>query len=547
VSAGMAADERDGGGGDFGGVPGRIGGGSGGRSGASGSFGGPAHAFGAAGTATVGWDQTVTGVACARLRDAGWAAGRAVLALRSAPSLRLTPAPGIDVAGIDVAGLRACSEELDARIVAGTALVAELERLRDDTMLAGRAYELASDAVLGLVEEVAGSVAWGLGAAAPALVATAAGLIAPWSPLLLLGAGAAVSVGLVTVPLVARLAVTHPQHVAALVGHARAAGVPLDRFMAQAAAFWDRAGEALLATPGFVPALAIAVESTDEALAGLLRIPEPVAARLEAAIGQDELFAALAAGAGLGVRAGAGLQPVRAGAVRSLPAPSRPVAAPGEAMRVILAQDDQVTIHEHRMADGSRRFQVFVRGTESWLPDPATGLDGPANLENAGSTPGALLGSDAALAEAMEAAGIGADDPVDLFGYSQGAAAAANVAASERFRVETAMLVGGPVAGTELPPGVAVLSVAHAGDPTAAMDGIGDGDGPVTVTLESAGGHGSGFGARHSGEEYAETLTRARGDDFYVAGFADRLRESTAGGQGVAGWGVELTRTPLIE
>ncbi|MGC5076483.1 hypothetical protein [Agrococcus sp. DT81.2] len=488
------------------------------------------------GARTVAWDQTVTGVACARLRDAGWTARCAVVALRAAPSLPLDPAPGIDVAG-----LRACSAELDARIAAGTALVVELERLHDDTMLAGRAYELASDAVLRLVEEVAASVAWGLGAATPALVAAALGLS---SPLLLLGAGAAVAAGLVTVPLVARLAVTHPQHVAALVGHARTAGVPLDRFMAQAADFWDRAGEALLATPGFVPALALAVESTDEALAGLLRIPEPAAAKLEAMIGQDELFAALAAGAGLGLRAGAGLQPVRAGAVRPLPTPSRPVSAPGEAMRVILSQDDQVTIHEHRMRDGSRRFQVFVRGTESWLPDSATGLDGPANLENAGSTPRTLLGSDAALAQAMAAAGIDANDPVDLFGYSQGAAAAANAAASERFRIETAMLVGGPVAGAELPPGVAVLSVAHVGDPTAAMDGIGDGDGPVTVTLESAGGHGSGFAARHSGEEYAETLIRAQRDDFFVAAFTERLRESTAGGEGVAGWGVELTRSP---
>jgi pimeloyl-ACP methyl ester carboxylesterase len=211
-------------------------------------------------------------------------------------------------------------------------------------------------------------------------------------------------------------------------------------------------------------------------------------------------------------------------------------------MRVILAQQAQVSIQEHRMPDGSRRYQVFVRGTESWLPDPSTGLDGLANVENAGSTPGVLLGSDAALAEAMEAAGIRADDPVDLFGYSQGAAAAANVAASERFRIETAMLVGGPVAGAELPPGIAVLSVAHRGDPTPAADGIGDGDGPTTVTLASAGGHGTGFAARHSAEEYAETLARAPGEDFYVASFADRLRAATAGGEGVAAWDVGLRR-----
>jgi pimeloyl-ACP methyl ester carboxylesterase len=231
---------------------------------------------------------------------------------------------------------------------------------------------------------------------------------------------------------------------------------------------------------------------------------------------------------------------VRATAVRAAPLRPRPVTSPGEAMRVILAQDQQVTIHEHRTPGGGRRFQVFVRGTQAWLPDASTGLDGLANVENAGSTPGALLGSDAALAEAMDAAGIGADDPVDLFAYSQGAAAAANVAASERFRVETALLVGGPVAGTALPRDVAVLSVAHAGDPTAALDGIGDGGGPTTVVLESAGGHGTGFAARHSGLEYAETLSRA--PDFTVASYAERLREANAGATGVAGWSVELRR-----
>lgn len=531
----MTGQDWDGGGGDIDGA-GAFGGfgAAASRSGGGGAIGGATAGFGAK-SSVAAWDGTVTGVACARLRDASWLARRAVLALRAAPTLGLTA-----VSGVDVAGLGACAAEIDARIVAISALVAELDRLHDDTMLAGRAYELASDAVLGLVEEVAGTAAHALGAAAPALLMAAAGAAAPWTAALLLGAGAALSVGLVVVPLAARLAATHPHHVAAVVAHARAAGVPLDRFMAQAAGFWDRAGEALLATPGFVPALAIAVESTDEALAGLLRIPAPVAAQLEATIGDDELFAALAAGIGLGVRAGAGLQPVRATAVRAAPLRPRPVTSPGEAMRVILAQDEQITIHEHRMPDGGRRFQVFVRGTQAWLPDDSTGLDGLANVENAGSTPRALLGSDAALAQAMESAGIGADDPVDLFAYSQGAAAAANVAASERFRVETALLVAGPVAGTELPRDVAVLSVAHEGDPAAAMDGIGDGDGPTTVLLESAGGHGTGFGARHSGEEYSESLSRP--PDFYVSSYAERLREANAGATGVAGWSVEVRR-----
>jgi len=203
-------------------------------------------------------------------------------------------------------------------------------------------------------------------------------------------------------------------------------------------------------------------------------------------------------------------------------------------MRVIRDQPGQVSIHEHRMPDGSRRFQVFVDGTQD------VGLDDLANVENAASTPGALLGSDRAVVEAMEAAGIGPDDPVDVFGYSQGAGAVANVAASGRFNVETALLVAGPVATAELPPGVAVLSVAHEGDLVAASDGIADGAGPTTILLESAGGHGSGALARHSRAEYLTTLKTT--DDFVVAHWQQHLAEATAGGRGVAAHDVALER-----
>ncbi|WP_347755051.1 hypothetical protein [Agrococcus sp. ProA11] len=466
------------------------------------------------------WDPTVTGIACARLRDAQRRAEGAVHALRAAPDLAAV------AAGIaHGASLRRCAGELDARIGAARQLVDELERLHDETQLAGRAYAWASDAVRHRIEEVAGTVAFSLGAA----VRTAALATAPW----------AVAIGLVAVPLAAKLLLASPSALARATALARQAGIDLDRFLQDTSAFWERAGEALMANPAFAGALALAIESTDEAMAGLLGVPLPVAAALESAIGDDEVLGVVALTAATGTGLATGGARVRAVFTRPVPPPAEPITDPVAAMRVIIEQDDQVTIHEHRMPDGSRRFQVFVRGTQTVAPDPSSGLDMRANLENTGADE-RLHGSDAAVAEAMRQAGIRPGDAVDLFGFSQGASAVANVAASGEFDVETALLVGGPVAAADIPPGVTVFSVAHHGDLVPALDGWGDDPRVHTTAVASAGGHGTGPLARHSGLEYVETLERL--DDFVYDDYRARLTAANAGGVGVAAVSVRLRR-----
>ncbi|SFS10712.1 hypothetical protein SAMN04487783_1450 [Agrococcus baldri] len=480
-------------------------------------FSGAGGAFGAA----QAWDPTATGAAVARLGEAREGANRAVLALRSAPDLAVAPAPGVSLTG-----LRACGAELDARAAAAQALQLELEDLQRDTWLAGRSYEWASDAVRGLIEQVAGSVAYALGAA----VRTAALAAAPW----------AVAIGLVVVPLAAKLLLMHPELLASLTQRAAAAGTNLGRFLEDTSAFWERTGEVLMANPAFTAALALAIESSDEALAGLLGIPLPLANSVESRIGDDEVLGllALSAAGGAGLLSGGGR--VQAVFSRPVAPPSEPVTEPAQAMRIILEQDEQVTIAEYAMPDGSTRYQVFVRGTETVAPSGSSGLDMRANLENTGAAGSQLHGSDAAVAEAMREAGIGPGDAVDLFGFSQGAGAVANVAASGQFRVENALLVGGPVGGAEIPPQTAVLSIAHEGDIVPALDGWADGEGVQTTVIESAGGHGSGPLARHSGEEYVDTLDRL--DDFAGDAWLARIEAATAGGEPISGVGVHLRR-----
>lgn len=489
--------------------------------GGGGSFGGKAMA----------WDPTVTGIAAAQLRDARGRATAAVHALRGAPDLRGTAARAGAAPGVSAGGLRQCADWLDECEAEARALVDELDRLHDATMLAGRAYEWASDAVRDLIEQVAGGVAYTLGTA----LRTAALMAAPW----------AVAIGLVAVPLAARLLLMHPHAFFRMLGDAGHAGGQILRFLEDTSQFWERAGETLMANPLFAAGLKLAVESTDEALAGLLGVPLPVADLIESKVGDDEIFGfvALAAAGGAGLLTGGGR--VQVGRSRPIPPPARPVDNGADAMRVIAAQEEQVTIHEHRMPDGSTRYQVFVRGTQSVLPSSETGLDMQANLENAGSLdnlPGldGLHGSDAAVAEAMRRAGIGPGDAVDLFGFSQGAAAVANVAASGEFDVETALLVGGPVGAADIPPEVAVFSVAHRGDIVPSLDGRPDEGGPHTTLVESAGGHGSGPLARHAGLEYIDTLDHL--DDFMYDDYSARISAATTGAVVVSAVSVQLRR-----
>ncbi|GEK80876.1 hypothetical protein ABA31_22270 [Agrococcus baldri] len=487
----------------------------------------------------VAWDESATSIACARLRDGVRQLEHALVALRGAPDLWVSPAPGVNRAL-----LRRCAAEIDRRTLEVQRLCTELDDLHDLTLLAGRAYEAASEGVQRLIEHLAGTLAFGAGLALRTAIAAAAATAPAWAPGLLLaagiGAGAALAIGLVAVPIAARLALADPQRAEELVD---LAGDGFRDMLAQAAAVWEHLGEAMLADPAFRAALAIALESIDEALMGFAGVPQVVAEGLGEPAEDAVVFGYLAAAA-----AGAVSAPLafagraRATAVRRIPSPAAPVGDAATAMAVMTEADAPVTIYAFRLPDGRMHYQVFVRGTESWAPSPETGIDGLANLENAASSPARLQGSDAAVAEAMRAAGIDDGDSVDLFGYSQGGAAVANVAASGAFDVRAMLLIGAPVGGTVVPEGIDVLSVAHTGDLTAAADGMADGS-IRTVYLENRGSEGSGPMADHSSADYRTTLETARGDMMLDA-FSERLALGTAGAVPVQGAAVEVQRVP---
>ena len=117
----------------------------------------------------------------------------------------------------------------------------------------------------------------------------------------------------------------------------------------------------------------------------------------------------------------------------------------------IVSQNEDIVITSYEMPDGSLRYQVFVQGTQNWtMGEGESGFDMLSNLENAASAR-ELYGTAYGLEQAMLDAGIGPDDAVDLFGYSQGGMATALVAANGTFNITSMTTYGAPTGWVDVP------------------------------------------------------------------------------------------------
>ncbi|TNM69078.1 hypothetical protein FHN55_04590 [Streptomyces sp. NP160] len=139
--------------------------------------------------------------------------------------------------------------------------------------------------------------------------------------------------------------------------------------------------------------------------------------------------------------------------------------APGSALHVRVER----TTH----ADGSRSAVVYLPGTEDW----STGSSNPASLDAIlrGVAGDRSAYTDAVL-QAVERAGVGADEPVMLAGYSLGGVVAAQMAADPAVRsrvdVQAVVTAGAPIGHVDLPSHVQALALEHTEDLVPALDGI---------------------------------------------------------------------------
>lgn len=124
--------------------------------------------------------------------------------------------------------------------------------------------------------------------------------------------------------------------------------------------------------------------------------------------------------------------------------PSEPVTTYSEGFEQITSQDSDIVILTFELSDGSLHHQVFVQGTQDWsFGDGDSGFDSISNVENAASHQN-LYGSAQGLEQALLDAGIDPNDSIDLFGYSQGGAAVALVAANGNFNISSLTTYGAP-------------------------------------------------------------------------------------------------------
>lgn len=172
-----------------------------------------------------------------------------------------------------------------------------------------------------------------------------------------------------------------------------------------------------------------------------------------------------------------------------------------------------IAIQEYRTADGSSSWLVTIPGTDG-KPDSPFGW--PQNVELMSDDGERRMHAASArmVVEAMERAGIGADEPVALVGHSQGGIVAAAIASdmADRFTIDHVVTAGSPVANHPIPDRTWVTSVEVGDELVAALDGapnpatdtwltvrgevaaVGDGDVAPTVTQDGACAPGTGAG-----------------------------------------------------
>lgn len=166
-------------------------------------------------------------------------------------------------------------------------------------------------------------------------------------------------------------------------------------------------------------------------------------------------------------------------------------------------------------ADGSWTWVVDVPGTQSFSPGAG---ENPWDLTSnvllaAGEQTLTMRAVTRALADAQQRTGSTGRSRVLLGGRSQGGLTAAALAADadfrRRFRVTHVVTAGAPVAGTDVPEDVSVLSLEHTEDPVAGLDGADnpDREGWVTVQRDVADELGPDDGSTdaHAAERYTQT------------------------------------------
>jgi hypothetical protein len=336
---------------------------------------------------------------------------------------------------------------------------------------AGEAYGVVEQRAQSFAVDITALVAYGIGRAFP--------LLLPY-----LGPVAAVAIG---------------------IGVAIAISPGRDQFLG-AFSEWAVKNSAVVSDPAFVAVLRLVVASIDDFGLGLVGAP-PEMQRLagDEGLGLVGLATAARVVFGLGNRLGgfteSAVVTTRVGSERVVEPPS------GWRDRAERIPEGKVPIRIDRFSVPGEpdRFEVYIAGTQDFSPvsteepfDMTSNISGVAGLDS---------GAERAVRQAMEQAGIGAENPVVLSGHSQGGLVAATIAASGDYRVDALFTLGSPVAGVPVPGDVAWVAVEHDDDLVPATGGVWRSDDAVIVNRRVYDGEPDDevFAPAHRRDKYVDT------------------------------------------
>ncbi|MCR2812248.1 hypothetical protein [Microbacterium sp. zg.Y1084] len=173
-------------------------------------------------------------------------------------------------------------------------------------------------------------------------------------------------------------------------------------------------------------------------------------------------------------------------------------------------------------ADGVVRWRVILPSTQEWMSrfgEQGGVHDLDSNLSLM-LTPSLRSQYERAVIDAMQQAGVGANDPVMLVGFSQGGIMAGTLASYNRdYNWSAVVAAGAPIDHMPIPSSTSVVSVQHNGDPVPRLDTIvsvgTDGYAQqrpnwTTIHAESSEAH-KGVHGIHNAGAYHETLAERVG------------------------------------
>jgi hypothetical protein len=206
----------------------------------------------------------------------------------------------------------------------------------------------------------------------------------------------------------------------------------------------------------------------------------------------------------------------------------------------------QVVVERYAVPGAPDRFEVYVAGTVTFSPvADSEPWDMTSNLANAAGEDG---GSYASVVQAMQAAGVEPDSPVQFTGYSQGGGTAARLAASGDYNTQGLATFGGPTGQIPIPESVPAVLVEHTDDIVPALGGEQANHAALYVRRDVFGGEEIpqhyAVPAHHYEyyQETAQLMDQAKSDQVTEA--AARLDSFTDGARLVSSTAYRYERTP---